>query len=218
MTTADIQRSILLVEGKDDESALFQLLRKHDLGYGETPPPPPLSIPRRVGGMKGVLGAIALSVRSGTGRSVGFVLDANNKLVDRWKAVAFRLSQVGVVAPDRIPEHGFVGESSDYGTRVGVWLMPDNRDMGALEDFLTSLVSAGDSLLAHARTATDQAAALGAEFQAAHTQKAVIHAWLAWQREPGLRYGTAIRAKYFRHNAPVATTFVAWFRDLYEVA
>ncbi len=218
MTTTDTRRPVLFVEGKDDENAIRHLLRRHGLDYGDTgssTPLPELCVPG--GGVDGVLDTIAIGVRSGTGGSTGFVLDANDEPIDRWKAVAFRLSQVGVVAPEKIPEYGFVGESPEYGTRVGVWLMPDNRETGALEEFLANLVDTGDPLLAHARAATDQAVALGAAFRAAHTRKAVVHAWLAWQREPGLRYGTAIRAKYFRHDAPVATTFVAWFRDLYDV-
>lgn len=72
MTTVDNQRSVLLVEGKDDESAVLHLLRWHGLGYGEGNPPPPLPIPNAPGdGVKGVLSAIAISVRSSTGRSAG---------------------------------------------------------------------------------------------------------------------------------------------------
>ena len=218
MTTVDNQRSVLLVEGKDDESAVRHLLRWHDIGYGERNPPPPLPIPNAPGdGVKGVLSAIAVSVRSSTGRSAGFVLDADNQPLRRWAAVSSRLSKVGVPVPDQIPAGGFVGESPDYGTRVGVWIMPDNLRKGALEEFLADLVEAGNPLLAHARTATNQATALGAEFTATDTQKAVVHAWLAWQKEPGLRYGTAIRARYFHHDAPAATAFIAWFRHLYNV-
>ena len=56
MTTVDNQRSVLLVEGKDDESAVLHLLRWHDIGYGERKPPPPLSIPNAPGdGVESVL-------------------------------------------------------------------------------------------------------------------------------------------------------------------
>ena len=141
MTTVDNQRSVLLVEGKDDESTVRHLLRWHDIGYGERNPPPPLPIPNAPGdGVKGVLSAIAVSVRSSTGRSAGFVLDADSQPLRRWAAVASRLSQVGVPVPDQIPAGGFVGESPDYGTRVGVWIMPDNLRKGALEEFLADLV------------------------------------------------------------------------------
>ena len=109
-----------------------------------------------------------------------------------------------------------MGESRDFKTRVGVWLMPDNQRSGALEDFLADLVDCGDQLLPHAREATNDARTLGADFRKRDTQKAMVHAWLAWQRDPGCPYGTAIRAHYFRHDTAVADSFVNWFQRLYR--
>lgn len=219
MSVPDPERSVLIVEGKDDEHAILHLLRRHDLGYGQADPPPPLPIPRASeGGKDNLLAVVSTFVRSSTGRSAGFVLDANSRPTDRWKSIASHLGEVGVDAPDRIPADGFVGQSHEYKTRVGVWLMPDNQQTGALENFLASLVGTGDRLLTHARDSTDRATKLGAKFAPKDTPKAVVHAWLAWHEKPGLPYGTAVRAKYFRHDAPAATAFVAWFRRLYDVA
>ena len=58
---------------------------------------------------------------------------------------------------------------------------------------------------------------LGALFSEPDKMKAILHAWLAWQEEPGCPYGTAIRAKYFGDDSPAATKFVAWFRRLFEI-
>ena len=217
MTGTDRQRSVLLVEGTDDEHVIRHLLGQRGFGYGNGNPPPPLPIPKPQGGIKDLLKGIRGAVRSNTGRAAGFVVDANDCPRDRWKAVAARLNQVGVATAEMIPSEGFVGESPDYKTRVGVWLMPDNRRSGALEDFLADLVDDGDRLLPHARKATSSARTLGADFREANTRKAVIHAWLAWQRKPGLRYGIAIRARYFRDDTAVADSFVSWFQRLYLV-
>ena len=110
----------------------------------------------------------------------------------------------------------FVGESATYRARVGVWLMPDNEQDGALEHFLETLVAESDPLIEHARSATTQARELGARFGGNAHRKAVLHAWLAWQENPGLPYGSAIRARCFRHDSPVAGRFVAWFRRVFE--
>ncbi len=45
--------------------------------------------------------------------------------------------------------------------------------------------------------------------------KAVLHAWLAWQNNPGRPYGTAIKSGYLRHDSAAARRFVAWFRQLF---
>ena len=34
--------------------------------------------------------------------------------------------------------------------------------------------------------------------------------------EPRLPYGTAIKAGYFRHDSPVAESFVGWFRRVFK--
>lgn len=217
MTTADGERSVLLVEGQDDKHAIYHLLQRHNVSCAEAPLARGRPIPEAPGsGKDALLNVIGLAVRSNTGRSAGFVFDANSRPTDRWRAVASRLRHVGVDVPDRIPADGFVGESREFSTRVGVWLMPDNRRTGSLEHFLTDLVDPDSRLLRYAQAATEEAEARGARFAAQDRQKALVHTWLAWQREPGLRYGTAIRAKYFRHDAPVAATFVDWYRRLYD--
>ncbi len=152
---------------------------------------------------------------SSTNRSAGFVLDANDRPQDRWRAVASRLCRVGVATPAQIPFEGFIGTSSEYAARVGVWLMPDNRRSGILEDFLADLVDGGDRLFVLAQKATARAKELGAGFPEQSTPKAVIHAWLAWQEKPGLPYGLAIHARYFGRDSPAARGFVDWFRRLY---
>ena len=88
---------------------------------------------------------------------------------------------------------------------------------GTLERFLEALVQEADPLLPYAREATRRAKTQhGASYPDCGVRKAVLHAWLAWQREPGLPYGTAIRARYFRHDSLVAEQFVAWFRRVFR--
>lgn len=45
--------------------------------------------------------------------------------------------------------------------------------------------------------------------------KSALHTWLAWQEEPGLPFGTALRAQVFRHDSEDALRFVAWFNRLF---
>ena len=94
--------------------------------------------------------------------------------------------------------------------------MPNSSREGALEDFLIDLIPPNDSLLPHAQIATNQAQKLGASFAANATQKAELRTWLAWCEEPGLPYGTAIKAGYFPHVSPDSEAFVAWFRMLFH--
>ena len=201
----------LYVEGKDDENALAHLLVRH--GF-------PWSIRENVvasGDREKVLRAIRVSVPAGTGKSLGFVLDANGDPGGTWQSVVSRLASVGVQVPRAIPASGFVGESKEFAARVGVWIMPDNQRSGALEDFLKDLIRQGDRLIAHAEDSTGEARMRGARFGESSTKKAVLHAWLAWQKTPGLPYGSAIRARYLRIDSEAARQFVAWFGHLIGV-
>ena len=210
------ERSHLRVEGKDDRYAIEHLLRRHrvdhsainimDTDHGDA----------GTSGKDSLLAGMKTAVITSTGTSVGFVLDADAAARDRWRAVRTRLDGVGLELPGEIPEGGFVGNACDFRARVGVWLMPDNRRSGDLEEFLTDLVDREDPLLQLAETSTRAAREQGARFPVPHQRKAVLHTWLAWQERPGVPYGTAIKARYLSHDSAAAQAFVAWFRRVFE--
>ena len=201
----------LFVEGPDDQHAIGHLLLRRGCD--------PLAVPaiKKSGSKKEVLRAIRVAVRAATGGSVGFVLDANDHPQATWESAASRLRDVGVETPTAIPAGGFAGNSEDYGTRVGVWLMPDNRRTGALEDFLRDLIEEGDPLLPHAEDSAGRAQELGARFASTAARKAVLHTWLAWQQEPGRPYGVAIKARYFGATSAAADQFLTWFEQVFGV-
>lgn len=217
-----MERSQLRVEGGDDSHAIRHLLIRHGVDYDQKPWPAWFPSIETTGGKDELLEDIQRSVRASSGRTVGFVLDADFSLQDRWQAVRSHLRAVGVEAEGGIPREGFVGETGEYRARVGVWLMPDNqqegtRGEGTLERFLETLVQDADPLLPYAQEATRQAKTEhGASYPDRDVRKAVLHAWLAWQQEPGLPYGTAIRAQFLRHDSPVAENFVTWFHRVFE--
>ena len=45
-------------------------------------------------------------------------------------------------------------------------------------------------------------------------KKAVIEAWLAWQEEPGMTFGTAFQKNQLLKDKPLALRFVAWVQTL----
>ena len=205
-------RRALFVEGQDDLHALLHLLLRRGVQLDD------IAIEER-GGTTRMLRIIGPEVRARTGSVVGFVIDANDQPRDRWRAVANRLRDVRLDVDGELPsEHGFIGRSDYYGTRVGVWLMPDNFRPGAIENFLRDLIASDDALFGLATEATRRATELGASFKSGDRRKAELHSWLAWQKEPGLPYGTAIRARYFSDTSPAADRFLDWFCELFGVA
>ena len=213
-----MERSTLHVEGPDDQHSMVHLLIRHGVNYDLKPWAAEFPEVVQMGGVQGLLAGMETAVQLATGRCVGLALDADSPLLDRWKAVQSHLQATDVPVPDVPPAEGFVAESPTYRSRVGVWLMPDNQHDGKLETLLRTLIAENDPLINHAEDATSQAKELGAGFVESDRQKAIIRTWLAWQDEPGLPYGSAIRAKYFQHESPAARSFVAWFKRLYGIA
>jgi len=113
----------------------------------------------------------------------------------------------GTIVPGRSPQ-----------SRIGIWLMPDNSSAGALEDFLSELVPADDPTRGYADEAVVEARRRGARCQPKDHAKSYLHTWLAWQEEPGLPFGTALKAEIFAKESANARRFVAWFNRLFVEA
>ena len=214
---ASSERSLLYVEGDDDLHAICHLLIRHGIDYDQKPWPDRFPEIKTAGGKEQLLAGMSTGVSLSSGRSIGFVLDANSSLASRWAAASSRLMALGVKTPAEVPPDGFIAEVSRYRTRVGTWIMPDNQREGTLESFLEGLVRENDMLLPHAKISTQGARGLHASFPDRLVAKAELHAWLAWQEEPGLPYGSAIRARYFGHDSQAARSFVAWFCCLFGI-
>lgn len=98
---------------------------------------------------------------------------------------------------------------------IGVWIMPDNQRNGYLEHFVAELIPEGDVLWEHAQTVISKLPER--RFSDVKEQKALLYTWLAWQATPGLPFGTALTAKLLNPNSPLADSFIAWFRRVFEL-
>ena len=210
-------RPQLHVEGTNDRHTICHVLIRRGIDYDQEPWPESFPVIKEIGNRDELIEGVDVAVSLSNHKSIGFVLDANSSVQDRWKAISSRLSKVGIDPPDEIPRKGFIGEAPKYDARVGVWIMPDNQREGTLEQFLYTLIEDGEPLLPHARESTELAKQLNASFSENDKNKAVLHAWLAWQKTPGLPYGSAIRARYFRDDSSAALGFVNWFRETFQI-
>jgi len=213
MTAAKVKPNAahrLIVEGRDDQWSIIELTTKHGWDWNNPGPHYPY-----IDDAKGdTLALEALPVTLRSCRRVGIVLDADIAVGDRWQSLCDRLTGSGFPLPDQPDPAGTVAAAAD-GRRLGVWLMPDNQNPGKLEDFLALLVPPDDPCWGWSEESTAHAQQLGAGFAQTDFIKARIHTWLAWQEEPALPFGTAIRAATFAHDADAARRFVAWMERLF---
>jgi hypothetical protein len=212
----------LHVEGKDDLYVIASLLERHGVRMDEVSRPLKIQHhddddPKRSGDTV-VLEVMAETIKNATDRPVGFVIDIDLKTSDRWASVSAALKAAGLSPPKNCPADGYVAQVPGYPHQVGVWLMPDCiSDHCKLEHLLTTLVRSDDPLWPHAETATLEAKKKGAEFTNGAMIKAVVHCWLAWRKDPGVPFGTAIKAKFFGHDSNEAKAFLRWLGKLYGI-
>jgi hypothetical protein len=196
----------LLVEGSDDQHLIRNLLRDH----GVT-----LDLPKEIldcGGVETLLhDSLRLHLSFGY-TSIGIVVDADYDIQTRWDSVRNRLVQEGYEIPLTPQPEGLIITTRQ--PTVGVWIMPDNKLPGTIEDFAKQLVPDGDDLWPLVEQSVAAIPSEWRRFADASTRKAQIHTYLAWQKDPGTPLGLAITKKYFQTNAELALTFVDWIKRL----
>jgi len=203
-------RSILLVEGKDDEHVVKHLCNHYDL--------PHIDEIVEHEGFENLIIAFPTRLKESDLGSLGVLVDADSDPTNRWQALRDRLHLAGYADVPDIPAlNGTILDPPPESLlpRLGIWLMPDNRTAGALEDFLRLLVPADSTLLDHAEKSIDAIPREERRFALADRPKALIHTWLAWREKPGRPLGTAITARFLDADLAEVKPFVAWLRALF---
>lgn len=205
-------RKILLVEGVDDEHVMKHICGNHEI--------PHLDEIKEHGGAPNLLESVPVRIKAGEeGDVVGIVIDADTDMGSRWQSLRDRIVEIGYDnVPDSPDPDGTIVEPPE-GTlfpRVGIWIMPDNSTNGILEDFLRFLVPQPSALLDHVDKSVAAIPAGERRFRQPEDQaKAIIHTWLAWQREPGKPYGTAITERFLDPNVDEAGVVASWLTRLF---
>ena len=199
----------LLVEGSDDRHVLYALLKHYQV--------PEVFEVVQLDGIDRLLESIPVRLKLKDLPRMGVVMDADLDLSTRWGAVLAILRRAGYdpLPAEPAPEGTIIPPPNDRLPLFGIWLMPDNRLPGILEDFVRFLVPPDDALFAPAQSSVREAASIDQRFSDADRPKAEIHTWLAWQERPGRPLGAAITARYLDAAVPQAETLVAWVRRLF---
>lgn len=211
--------NIVLFEGPDDRAAVDNLLRRHGITAVETRDKALFDDVMKVCGSDSEVLKIAGTALKRYPR-VALVIDADSDPDRRWQGLQTTFGKAGLKLPERVDQKPIVIEGYQPGWKAGVWMFPDNTNAGALEEFLIRILPSDglpSSVWELAQRSTNSARALGAPITEGNLQKCEIHAYLSWQEDPGRPYGDALAKGYFNHSAPLATAFVDWFCEFFEI-
>lgn len=211
MQESDSHPRVLLVEGPDDKHVVIHLSERSGLTHN-------FRIVEKEG-KDSLLDAIEVEVDI-PGRTVlGIILDANDDPNARWQAVTDRLNRLRQEdhfdLPDLPAQPQPGGTIIDGRLRIGIWLMPDNRSTGQLEDFVGSMIPSGDPVWPRAQTFIDGIPPDDRKFAPGKIQRAKVHVWLATRESPR-PMGLSIKAEDLDTNTSNTTTFVNWLRELFK--
>ena len=167
------------------------------------------------GGFEHMLKELPVILRTKGLQRLGIVVDADLDLSKRWGSLSTTLKKAGYVRMPKLPEvEGTVVDENNM-PKVGVWLMPDNRLPGMLEDFLALIRPEGEVLWERAGRSVDDIPREERRFADVHRSKAVIHTYLAWQEEPGAPLGQSITKRSFNPDSGHAMRLISWLSRLF---
>lgn len=214
---------LIVVEGPQDAHAIEKLLNDRlaepdrICGWyrGLDSQTKPFTV-RAAGGYETLLKEMP-SILEGHEGAIVFVVDADSDIGGRWTSLTDRLrayEETGLIP--EAPDPGGTLLHSVSSRRIGIWIWPNNRDIGDLETFAAAMVPEADALWPHASATVD---ALGERqlFIENHKNKAKLYTWLAWQKPPGQQIGDAIRNHKLNPNSPLAQSLKAWLHQLKDL-
>jgi len=210
---------LLLVEGINDLNFLCQLFVRrgiydYDKKENEFIPKGFASVEK--GSYPELKSGLRLELLDESLKSVGIVVDADEKIEERWRDLTNQLKALGYsdipIQPD---SQGCIIEGEK---KLGIWLMPDNQISGILEHFISWMVHDKDSnpLWRHVEQSIETLPD-GPRFLPKDLAKAQVATWLAWQNEPGLPISYAIRKEYVDPHSNAADPFINWIKRLFQL-
>ena len=215
---------ILMVEGQDDKHMVWQLCRRNSTKFSVTRNGNDLFVAvnsqtksfgiLEQGNQDRVINAIRQQVMASNPQPVGILIDIDGDLKECWNKVTKGFDRTGVNLPPFpmatgtiIPEQGFL-------PRIGIWLMPDNRSPGEMEDFVKGMIPHNDPVWPASESYIDSIQPSYRKFIPEKTDKAKVYAWLAARKDPG-RAGAAIGANDLQVNGQLCQLFLSWLARLF---
>ena len=194
---------LLLVEGRDEEN-LFNALMARSIGADTG-----IQV-IAAGGVNKFppnLGAIRIAARARpTLRSIGVVRDADNDAESAFESVCHHIHNAEYIPP---AAHG---EFSIARPSIGVFIVPDGSEPGAVETLCRRSVEGTD-----AARCVDEYMQCLQDHDSMHSRNAdrsFAHAYLAAMRDPLARVGEGAQSGVWNFESPAFAALTQFLRDL----
>ncbi len=199
-------KSVLLLEGSDDCNIISKFCEgnaiRADFGFCNC------------GGDNQVLHKLnALLKKSDPPEVIGVILDADQNIDERYQEIKAKVADFYNL-PKNMPKDGLVHLEKGC-PKLGIWIMPNNQDNGALEEFYLKLATDIDTAFIDNTIQEAEKKEL-TSFKSQHRKKAIMHTYFAWQDTPGMPLHAAINKIVLDNNAEIAHVFKGWLISLFN--
>ena len=205
----------LIVEGESDRQVVLRLLLEGDFGFrtDEILVEPAHGYVNMVKTIRDRLSEPQFYSNQARA-AVGIVVDADNDINTIWNQITAELLRAGVDVSghSRPTPDGSVFMRPKPHLKVGVWVMPDNKGSGELEDFLVSMVPCNDTDWHLARKYVNNSEH---KFGKKDTRAEVL-SWIATRMYPG-RFDEAIKNGDLCTDGELCQRFIAWLNRLFAI-
>ncbi len=199
-------KSVLLLEGSDDCNIISKFCEDNairaDFGFCNC------------GSDNQVLHKLnALLKKSDPPEVIGVILDADQNIDERYQEIKAKVADFYNL-PKNMPKDGLVHLEKGF-PKLGIWIMPNNQDNGALEEFYLKLATDIDTAFINNTIQEAEKKEL-TSFKSQHRKKAIMHTYFAWQDTPGMPLHAAINKIVLDNNAEIAHVFKGWLISLFN--
>ena len=203
------QPNILLVEGQEDQYIVKYLWEK----YKKRPCPFGISNKK---GVDKLIESISSEMKVSNRKTLGILVDANGNPGKRLEQISteFKKNQrfsgkdLHTINPDGIIING--------PPRTGVWMMPDNKSQGEIEDFIKEMIPKGDPIWPSAEKYIENISQEHRLFSNNKVTKAKVLAWVATRKDPYI--GLTILKDNLDLDNELAQNFIKWLSNLFASA
>ncbi|MDM8557237.1 DUF3226 domain-containing protein [Candidatus Parabeggiatoa sp. HSG14] len=230
------KNAILLVEGRCDVVFLENLCRLLDIQGVSILPPGDCGVENIVGGgvskIPKVLPELLRDIEDGHIKKLAIVADADHTGIndggfsERLGQLTAPIAEVGytISSPPTQTYEGSLFEHPEGLPPVGLWLMPDHKNNGMLEDLVKQTVCDGQQrdLLDKAEKCLNELSVklFEPEGRKHRCAKAIVYTWLAWQEKPGQGLMSTINPKKPEKNlidlqSDEITAFKNWLNRVF---
>lgn len=204
----------LLVEGPTDMHVVLALCKHHGV-------PENFDIVD-CGGVEDLFNNLKIRLTNPSMNStIGIMVDADNNIMQRFNQIIDIINnQSQTPITKQITANGVIIPSQNTKTlpNIGIWLMPDNVNLGMIEDFAISLIPQNDNMIGEVEDELKKIEDKGINrYSVIHHSKAKIHTYLSWQEEPGSPIGLSITKKVLNPDQGNAKRYVDWLVKLFSL-